>query len=62
MSGAVRYKAQLVDASGVILRRSEGVAVSTRDSSQLRDIPDLIANAVEVMYQAAARDFFVNPG
>ena len=62
VQAAVHYQIQLVDASGAVLRRSEGTALSRRSSGELADVPDLIASAVEVMYESAARALFVTPG
>jgi hypothetical protein len=60
VKAAVRYQIHLAASDGAVLRRAEGTAVSRRSTGSLSDLPDLAADAIEVMYESAARELLAD--
>jgi hypothetical protein len=54
----VRYKANLVGPRGGVLARAVGIAASKRPFTSLDQVSAVVRNAVEVMYERIARQFF----
>ncbi len=57
----IRFKVRLLDANGQVVARSTHTVASPRTTTQPDEIDDVVAGAVEAMYETVAKDFF-GPG
>lgn len=61
VAAQVRFKAQLLDASGQVLRRSARTVASKIPATDATEVSHAAGSAVEAMYEQIATDLFPDP-